>query len=60
MMKYTITYWERCQEDFEKTQHGHVWGVKYPEKWTSVFCEIGVVFFLISCTLTSNSFYIWS
>ena len=23
--------------------------VKYLEKWTSVFCEIGFVFFLISC-----------
>ena len=36
-----------------------MFGVKYLKKWTSVFCEIGFVFFLISCRLTSNSFLVW-
>ena len=43
---------ERCQEDFGKTRRGHVWG----EISLKVYCEIGVVFFLISYRLTSNSF----
>ena len=33
--------------------------VKYLERWTSVFYEIGVVFFLISCRLTSSSVLVW-
>ena len=49
---------ERCQKDFEKLDMTK-FEAKYTEKWTSVFYQIGFVFFLISCRLTLNSFLVW-
>ena len=36
-----------------------MFGVKYLKEWTSVFCEIGLLFFLISYRLTSSSVLVW-
>ena len=36
---------ERCQYDFGNKLDMAMFGAKYLEKWTSVFCEIGFVFF---------------
>ena len=44
---------ERSYEDFEKLDMA-MFGVKYLKKWTSVFCEVWFVFFLISNRLIVN------
>ena len=58
MIKSTITFWNVVKKILEKLDMA-MFGVKYLKKWTSVFCEIGVVFFLISSRLTSSSVLVW-
>ena len=45
MIKYTKTYWNVVKEILKKLDMV-MFGVKYLEKWTSVFCETEVYFFL--------------
>ena len=57
VIKYTIAYWNVLTKILKQLDMA-MFGVKYLKKWTSVFFEIGLVFFLISCILTSNSFLV--
>ena len=36
---------ERCQEDFEKTRHGHVWGQISRKVDLSILWNLGLYFF---------------
>ena len=45
---------KRGHEDFEKIDTA-MFEVKYLKKWTLFFCQIGFVFFLMSCRSTSKT-----